>query len=303
VREGENFIPASKTPFAKDSTFGYSSSDLKHYIQEKHKGSVKLDKIASIDIDLLRSPSRNKITKIIDSKNYEYLVVNATSHADLEAFAVAALGSNEDLIYRTAASFINAIIGLRPATCLLKRDIIKIPSKNGALVIIGSYVPKTTAQLKYLREHYNAQYIELDVEELLSDTDLKNTLTNFAGVVDSYLKKGQNIVVYTSRKVKTGKSKEESLQIVNLVSKSLTNLVGLLRTRPRFILAKGGITSSDIVVKSLQTKRALVLGQIIKGVPVWSTDDNSKFKNLPYIVFPGNVGSTADLFNVLKKLE
>ena len=178
-----------------------------------------------------------------------------------------------------------------------------MPSKKGALAVIGSYVPKTTAQLLHLKENYAAEYIELDVEQFLTDSNLKNTLSNHAKALDDHLKKGQNIVLYTSRKVKKGKTKEESLHIVNLVSKALTDLVGLLKTRPRFVLAKGGITSSDIAVKSLQTNRALVLGQIINGVPVWSTDENSKFPDLPYIVFPGNVGSDADLYNVLKKLE
>ena len=110
-------------------------------------------------------------------------------------------------------------------------------------------------------------------------------------------------MVYTSRKVKKGSSHEDSLRIVNLVSKALTTLVGLIKSRPKFILAKGGITSSDIAVKSLQTNRAQVLGQVIKGVPVWRIDKHSKFPELSYIVFPGNVGSDEDLYNVLKKVE
>lgn len=303
VQEGEHFIPASETPFAKDSTFGYNSSNLKEYILEKHQGSINKHQVASINIDLLRSRSLENISKIIASKEHEYIAVNATSHADLEAFAMAALCANEDLIFRTAASFVNAISGTRPAPCLSKKEILKVPSKKGALAVIGSYVPKTTAQLLHLKENYAAEYIELDVEQFLTDSNLKNTLSNHAKALDDHLKKGQNIVLYTSRKVKKGKTKEESLHIVNLVSKALTDLVGLLKTRPRFVLAKGGITSSDIAVKSLQTNRALVLGQIINGVPVWSTDENSKFPDLPYIVFPGNVGSDADLYNVLKKLE
>ncbi|MEZ4660739.1 MAG: nucleotide-binding domain containing protein [Caldilineaceae bacterium] len=34
------------------------------------------------------------------------------------------------------------------------------------------------------------------------------------------------------------------------------------------MLAKGGITSSDVATKGLGVKR-LVLGQILPGVPVW----------------------------------
>lgn len=303
VREGDSFIPASETPFAEDSTFGYKSSNLKEYILEKHQASVTIDQVTSVPIVLLRDSSIAKISEYIGSKNHSYIAVNATSHADLEAFALAALRNNKVMLYRTAASFVNAITGQRPASFLSKKEVLGITSDNGALVVIGSYVPKTTAQLRYLQKHYDAHYMELDVEELLADTSLEITLSKQAKVMDGLLEKGQNIVVYTSRKVVKGGSKEESLQIVNLVSKALTTLVEGLKTRPRFILAKGGITSSDIAVKSLQIKRALVLGQFIKGVPVWRSDDVSKFPDLPYIVFPGNVGSDADLYNALKKLE
>jgi uncharacterized protein YgbK (DUF1537 family) len=56
-------------------------------------------------------------------------------------------------------------------------------------------------------------------------------------------------------------------------------------------------------VKALGAKRAMVMGQLINGVPVWRLDAGSKFPNIPYIIFPGNVGSEADLYNVLKKME
>ncbi|QCW99546.1 hypothetical protein FGM00_05275 [Aggregatimonas sangjinii] len=303
VREGDSFIPAAETPFAKDSTFGYKSSNLREYILEKHQASATMDQVACVSIALIRGPSISKISEHIGSKNNRYIAVNATSHADLEAFALASLRSNEDMLYRTAASFVNAITGKRPGPCLSKEEVLPLTSDSGALVVVGSYVPKTTAQLHHLKEHYDARFIELDVEELLSDTNLEITLSKRAGELDDLLEKGQNIVVYTSRKVVKGCSKEESLQIVNLVSKALTTLADGLKTQPRFILAKGGITSSDIAVKSLQIKRALVLGQLIKGVPVWRADDGSKFPDLPYIVFPGNVGSDADLYNALKKLE
>ena len=59
---------------------------------------------------------------------------------------------------------------------------------------------------------------------------------------------------------------------------------------PSFIIAKGGITSSDIGTKALGVKRALVLGQILPGIPVWQTDPGSRFPGIPYVIFPGNVG-------------
>jgi uncharacterized protein YgbK (DUF1537 family) len=76
-----------------------------------------------------------------------------------------------------------------------------------------------------------------------------------------------------------------------------------LQTAPRFILAKGGITASDIATRALNVKKAMVLGQILPGVPVWQPGQESRFAGVPYIVFPGNVGDTDALVDVLRQLK
>ena len=54
----------------------------------------------------------------------------------------------------------------------------------------------------------------------------------------------------------------------------------LFWVKPAFIVAKGGITSSDIGVKGLKISRGWVLGQIRPGIPVWEADENSRFYSL-----------------------
>jgi uncharacterized protein YgbK (DUF1537 family) len=83
----------------------------------------------------------------------------------------------------------------------------------------------------------------------------------------------------------------------------LVKIVSGLRQRPDWFVAKGGITSSDLATEALQIRRALVLGQAQPGVPVWLSGPGSKWPNLPYIVFPGNVGSGDALANLVVALE
>ena len=45
------------------------------------------------------------------------------------------------------------------------------------------------------------------------------------------------------------------------------------------------------------------MGQVLKGVPIWKLDQGSKFPDLPYIVFPGNVGKEDDLYKLINSLE
>ena len=75
-----------------------------------------------------------------------------------------------------------------------------------------------------------------------------------------------------------------------------------LEIRPRFIVAKGGITSSEVGTKGLRVRRARVMGQILPGVPVWQTGPESRFPGLPYVIFPGNVGDENALRNAVEKL-
>ena len=96
--------------------------------------------------------------------------------------------------------------------------------------------------------------------------------------------------------------KDKQLKISTEISDALTSVIGKLSVQPAFIIAKGGITSSDVGVKALRVKRAEVLGQVRPGIPVWKTGEESKFPNMPYIIFPGNVGTEDDLRTIVEML-
>lgn len=70
-----------------------------------------------------------------------------------------------------------------------------------------------------------------------------------------------------------------------------------------FIVAKGGITSSDLASKALSAKKATVLGPVIPGVPLWKMDEESRFPGIRYVVFPGNVGDETALAEVCNRLR
>ena len=86
------------------------------------------------------------------------------------------------------------------------------------------------------------------------------------------------------------------------MSDGLVTLLQTLTTRPRYILAKGGITSSDVATKGLGVQRAMVLGQVLPGVPVWQLGPETRYPGLSYIVFPGNVGGPDAVGNVVTAL-
>ena len=108
---------------------------------------------------------------------------------------------------------------------------------------------------------------------------------------------GQTAVAYTKRKlmVMENDTKEAALLRSVKISDAVQSLVGTLTVTPSFVIAKGGITSSDVGTKALRVKRATVMGQICPGIPVWQTGEESRFPQIPYVIFPGNVGEAETL--------
>ena len=108
---------------------------------------------------------------------------------------------------------------------------------------------------------------------------------------------GQTVCVYTSRVLITADTgdKEDELRLSVKISDAVQSLVGRLSVVPSFVIAKGGITSSDVGTKALAVQKANVLGQIKPGIPVWQTGPESKFPQTPYVIFPGNVGEDTTL--------
>jgi uncharacterized protein YgbK (DUF1537 family) len=94
-------------------------------------------------------------------------VVNAASYRDLEVFVLGLLAAEargKKFLFRTAASFVQVRSGLCPRPLLTQSDL-ELTHAGGGLIVVGSYVPRSTDQ----------------VNSLLSNTDILHTEINVAG--------------------------------------------------------------------------------------------------------------------------
>jgi len=322
VAEGDRLIPAALTPFAEDAAFGFTESNLKDYVQEKTGGRIKREDVVSITLEDLRGgsssndgvdPSERVRAKLSELTNMQACVVNAVTLRDMQVFALGLLDSESKdqkrFLVRSAASFVQARIGL-PKRPILDASVINSSSdgdgnaeSNGGLIVVGSYVPKTTSQLGLLLRLDGLEKIEINVADLVDVSKRADTIDAMVDRVETAIASGKNTVVYTSRTLVTGSTPSESLAIGNLVSDGLVTIVSKLQSQPRFIIAKGGITSSDVATKGLGIKRAMVLGQAAPGIPVWSIGEEGKFPGMSYVVFPGNVGGEDELAKLVGRLS
>ncbi|WP_235299211.1 four-carbon acid sugar kinase family protein [Portibacter marinus] len=289
VREGNTFQKACETPFAKDQSFGYESSYLPTYISEKLGEQVEVD---FLSIDEIRNTTVTALAEKINDSSSEFIVVNAAAYIDLQRIALASLKAKNKLLYRSSASFVNALGGIKPRSPLDIQDL-RIDGHFPGLIIIGSYVPKTTRQLQQLRMLNGLKFIEMPTEALLSHKGILSIREE----ANHHLGNGNTTVLYTSRTAVDSNDKQEALEIVNQVAAGVVKVGQGLRLSISYLIAKGGITSNDVATEVLRIKQTKVLGQAMAGVPVWETSD------FPFIVFPGNVGDDMTLYELVKKLE
>ena len=65
VKEEDKLIPAGQTPFARDATFGYKSSDLKAYVEEKSGGKIRAEEVLSIGIEDIRKGGPEVVVQLL----------------------------------------------------------------------------------------------------------------------------------------------------------------------------------------------------------------------------------------------
>jgi uncharacterized protein YgbK (DUF1537 family) len=313
VTDGDTLIPAADTPFAQDAAFGYRNSNLCDYVEEKTRGRVKANEVVSFSIRELRTaapclePTRQVFARLQELGHQKTAIVNACAEADAECFALATLLAEKAggrYLFRTAAQFVAARLGLEPQPLWQPND--EHPGNTGGLTVVGSYVPNTTEQLQRLLISCPSAItpIELSVPALLeSDFSRAEAIMSTAQQVNKVLAVGRHVVLFTSRQLVTGPDAKASLDIGNTVSAALVEIVRRLGVRPRYIIAKGGVTSSDLATRGLGVKRAMVRGRLLPGVPAWELGAETTFRDMPYIVFPGNVGGPHALGEAVQKLS
>ncbi|KAH6989035.1 hypothetical protein BKA56DRAFT_574975 [Ilyonectria sp. MPI-CAGE-AT-0026] len=306
VVEGDILTPAADTPFAKDGTFGYANSNLRAYVEEKSMGRIPADTVASLSLDVIRNRDPDVLfEQLLQVPKGSVVVVNATTDQDVDAVVLAVLraaSQGKRYIYRTGAAFVSARLAIAQIAPISSSQLSLSPQVGG-LIIAGSYVPKTTAQLNKLIASSGDRLtvVELQVEQLLrSPEDASKAVADAIAIAEREITRGQDTLVMTSRKLIKDADKAKSLTIGSIVANALVQFLVELKTKPRYIIAKGGITSSDMATKGLRMQRALILGQAASGVPLWRCDEvSSKWPSLPYVVFPGNVGTDEALFQLV----
>ena len=306
VADGARLVPAGKTEFARDATFGYRSSALADWVEEKTAGRVRAADVAHIAIETLRGAdgAAAVCAQLLALPRGKVIAVDAAAYADLEVFVhglLQAEAAGRRYVARTAAGYVRVRAGITPRALLSAAEIAP-PSSSGGLIVVGSYVAKTTQQLEAALAAPHVAATEVHVDRLLDPAARADEIARAAAAADAAMRAGRHALLFTSRQLVSAVGRAGELGTAQTVSSALVAIVQALRERPRFFIAKGGITSSDLATQGLGVKKALVLGQAAPGIPVWRLGPESRFPGLAYVVFPGNVGGPDTLRELIARL-
>ncbi|MDQ0680397.1 uncharacterized protein YgbK (DUF1537 family) [Arthrobacter pascens] len=326
-----HLTPVSDTEFAKDATFGFTNSEMAKYVEEKSQGRFAAESVIVLDLNIIRAGaaragaaenpdgdpavSAKAIADALEPATHSTPVVaDIVTENDLRALSLGlqeAERRGKKLLYRVGPPFVRARIGQEIRTELSGAEAYagNTPSMAGGLIVVGSHVGVTTRQLKALTDqHSAARIVEIDAERLLAaETETGSADAYLDQTVDTVVDalRGGDAIVHTSRLLIKTEDPAESLRIARTVSAAVVAVVNrTLKTfPPRFVIAKGGITSSDVAAHGLEIRHAIVRGPMLPGiVSLWEPVDGPA-KGIPYIVFAGNVGDDDSLAQVTRKLS
>ena len=145
---------------------------------------------------------------------------------------------------RTGAAFVSSRLGIRSKPPITGKELkLSSPRQTGGLIIAGSYVPKTTKQLKVLTDRRGGtgelEIIEINVEKLLESQETAlRTIQQTVHKIDTCLQSGKDTLLMTSRKLITGNDELSSLAIGMTVAEALVRVLQGIKVRPRYVIAK-----------------------------------------------------------------
>lgn len=289
-RDGHR-IPLHETEYAADGVFAYRDSRLLAWAEERSAGLFLADDGREIHLAELRvggsAAVAGALTQLEAAGRPAVLAPDAVTAHDLELIAGGyrqAVAAGVPALVRCAPALAGVLAGTTAP------GLVPAPrAPEGILVVCGSYVSATTAQLGVLLDERPGALIEVDPLALAS-REPESEIIRAASSASERLRGDGLAVVSTPRKRPPG---TETLDAGERIAAGLAAVAGAIVPRPSVVVAKGGITSCVTLRDGFGAAEAEVVGPVLPGVSRWRAGD------LEYLVVPGNVGDERLLADVV----
>jgi uncharacterized protein YgbK (DUF1537 family) len=345
TRDGVHLLhgaPVHTTPFARDRLFGYQSSDLPGWVEEKSGGRIPaaaVQRLSLAELDraaaALKGAQRGEMAAggfqqlcarlagfegnpcvAVDGERPQQLAALGAAVRELTAPAAAERwGRPRRFLFQCAASLLNGLVelGEQPLdpvglAALRRRDGAGQPLPG--LVLVGSHVPLADAQLERLLAEQGCSGLELPVAKLARVLEgpapqelLASLECQWGDQLEALLADGRTPVLHTSRGELPCRHAAERRRLGLALAGLMARLAARLAPRLGYLISKGGITSHTLLADGLELALVELQGQLAPGLSLVLTPAAAAVPRLPVVTFPGNLGDGDSLVAAWRLLE
>ena len=306
--------PVHETPFGRDGLFGYSTSFLPAWVEEKSGGRIPASEVQGLEAAQLSRAcvdGGQELAQWLAGLAAQPLVaVDAEQPQQLAALARVVRASPRPVLAQSAASWIRALAALPPQP-LAGADLVALRRRGRdgeplrGLVLVGSHVPLADAQLASLLAEPLCTGLELPVARLaqLLEAPLPGALLaclerDWLLELGEILAGGSTPVLYSSRGEFPCASVAARRRLGEGLAALMGRLVGALAPQLAYLISKGGTTTHALLADGLGLAAVELQGQLLPGLSLVLTP-----AELPVLTFPGNLGDPGTLRQAWRLME
>ena len=310
--------PVHETPFGRDGLFGYSTSYLPAWVEEKSGGRIPASEVqglAAAQLSRACGDGGQELAQWLAGLAAQPLVaVDAEQPQQLAALARVVRASPRPVLAQSAASWIRALAALPPQP-LAGADLVALRRRRRdgeplrGLVLVGSHVPLADAQLVSLLAEPLCTGLELPVARLaqLLEAPLPSVPSSallaclerdWLLELGEILAGGRTPVLYSSRGEFPCASVAARRRLGDGLAALMARLVGALAPQLAYLISKGGTTTHALLADGLGLAAVELQGQLLPGLSLVLTP-----AELPVLTFPGNLGDPGTLRQAWRLME
>jgi uncharacterized protein YgbK (DUF1537 family) len=310
TRGGVHYLhgePVHTSPFARDRLFGFSSSALPEWVEEKTRGVIPANTVERLDGAELEGPVAALQARLARFSAQCIVAVDAERPEQLAALGAAVWRSERRLLFQSAASLINGLAPLPPqpldpAGLAALRCCGARGERLPVLVMVGSHVPLADQQLELLLQEPACEGVEIPVAKLARVLDgpaatelIRSLEQSWLEQLQAVLDQGRTPVLFSSRGELVCASAQERRRFGLELAALMARLAAALAPQLGLIISKGGITTHTLLAEGLGLDWVELQGQLLPGLSLVLTPPEARVPGLPVVTFPGNLGDVGTL--------
>ena len=293
--------PVHTTPFARDGSFGFSTSQLDAWLEEKSAGAISAASVMRLTGEQLSRAAAAWRQDAAGQEPFQALVAwlrhwmataggggcGAPEQLDALGAAVSTLQGQRRFLLRSSAILINCLVdgggeplGPQPLDAEGLADLRRCDPAGQplpGLVVVGSHVPLADQQLETLLADPRCKGVELPVARIARvleggtpDLLLADLEREWQARLRQLLADGRTPVLFTSRgELRFGQGAQADRRRLAFgmdLARLMARLAAACVPQLGYLISKGGITTGTLLAEGLGLEAVQLEGQLLPGL-------------------------------------